>query len=94
VLDVDVSSCRGVIRTVVDYATVMKACVVQAYWTARSKTAGGARFGRAARRATLALAEMRPTVRSAIPLACLSRGGVPSIAYPKEDKQATYSAER
>jgi hypothetical protein len=37
---------------------------------------------------------MSPMERSAIPPACLSRGGVPSTAYPKDERHATNSVER
>jgi hypothetical protein len=61
---------------------------------ARSHTAPGAFLGFDENRETLALDMMSPMERSAIPPACLSRGGVPSTAYLKDERHATNSVER
>jgi hypothetical protein len=67
-----VSSCREVIWTVVYGATTVESVCGAGVLDCRS-----ARLGITARRVTFAFAMMRPTVRSAIPLARLSHGGVP-----------------
>ena len=41
----------------------------------------------------LHLAAMTPTVRSATPLACLSRGGVGSVRYPKPPRHLVNSLD-
>jgi hypothetical protein len=52
---------------------------------ARSHTAPGAFLGIAENMKTLALDMMSPMKRPAIPPVCLSRGGVPLTAYPKDE---------